>query len=73
MDTTTTNKIYTITHRKYDRRDKYFYGPTTTVDIEAISQKAAERKLYSYYGGITQCSFRIETVTLKNTNANATN
>lgn len=72
MDTTTT-KIYTITHRKYDRQGKYFYGATTTVEIEAISEKAAERKLYSYYGGITQCSFRIETVTLKNANANATN
>ncbi len=63
MDTT---NIYTLTYRKYDRRDKYFYGPTTTVDIEAVSPKAAERKLYGYYGGITQCSFRIETVTLKN-------
>lgn len=73
MDTTTTTQTYTITHRKYDRRDKYFYGATTTVDIEAISQRAAERKLYSYYGGITQCSFRIETVTLKNQQYEAAN
>ena len=61
-NTTTTATKYLVTYRKYDTRDKTFYGTPTTAEVEAENPNAAKRKLYSYFGGARQSGIRAEKI-----------